>query len=117
MTTTQHTPGPWRVCNSRDIFPDDNDREGRRYIAHIGPELDLHYCDLTFDECKANAQLIAAAPDLLEATEFMLLLYDETRTALHTLLTGGDKMDEMADKALAALAKARGQDSPGDGTI
>ena len=57
----KHTPGPWRVCDEF-ILAGGTGREGRIIAANIDR---IHY------ECQpdnlANAQLIAAAPDLLDA--------------------------------------------------
>jgi hypothetical protein len=66
---SKHTPGPWMVTNGIDIWPDDGDMRGLRHIAmchplHGYPELEDH---LEWDERIANARLIAAAPELLEA--------------------------------------------------
>jgi hypothetical protein len=49
---------------------------------------------ITQGECDANARLIAAAPDLLKALEY-ILSYDDTV--------------EGADAARVAIAKARGE--------
>ena len=50
---------------------------------------------------EANAHLIAAAPDLVEALEALV-----TRTEPYTIEQG---YDYWIDKAIAALAKARGE--------
>jgi hypothetical protein len=61
---TAHTPGPWQVCwplNNLDITEIrtvKNERTG--HIATAG----VSFCK---DETLANARLIAAAPELLEA--------------------------------------------------
>ena len=66
---TKHTPGPWDIHESEgriEIHPAD-DIDGLRVIA------DLVFGDtLSADECRANARLIAAAPDLLEALKQIL---------------------------------------------
>ena len=57
----KHTPGPWTVSNGTDVFPD-IDVDGVAQIAD---------CSLSnaidFEEEKANARLIASAPELLLA--------------------------------------------------
>lgn len=60
--TGKHTPGPWYA----DAYGDDCDgigvcAKGKGIVADV----DSDYCDT--DEMHANAHLIAAAPDLLEA--------------------------------------------------
>ena len=66
----KHTPGPWKrsVTNEHVVGPD-----GRRVATPwIGSE-----------EWQANARLIAAAPDMLEAlTEIEALCHSETRQKL-----------------------------------
>ena len=62
----QHTPGPWVLFNAVDeyytsIIPD---REDRIFdICHFHFPVDK----IEYAECEANARLIAAAPDMLEA--------------------------------------------------
>ena len=56
----KHTPGPWSV----------DDNHGKRYIEPIySNEPIAEICKKKGDEYTANARLIAAAPDLLEALE------------------------------------------------
>lgn len=61
--TTEHTPGPWRILD-HSILCDNVNAYGNFHIASFDR------CDerLT-EEDHANARLIAAAPDLLEACE------------------------------------------------
>jgi hypothetical protein len=54
-TVVMHTPGPWRVKNGRVETSD-------RYIAAI-----LYAESRVTNEDKANARLIAAAPEMLVA--------------------------------------------------
>ena len=69
MTTqATHTPGPWRPYENPSLEPDNAhaigvtmDRDVRNDVAAC------NLLGLDLDECKANARLIAAAPDLLEA--------------------------------------------------
>jgi len=88
---SNHTPGPWAVFDfSRDMILDSNGD----LIAVI--------IDGKSDETKlANARLVAAAPDLLEALEealkeFLFDCYDD-----HPL----------AEKWRAAITKATGETS------
>lgn len=58
----KHTPGPWIYDPDNDRYPlvvRDNDT---RIIAHIEDNRAF-----PLPECEANAKLIAAAPELLEA--------------------------------------------------
>ena len=76
MTQDKHTPGPWRVI----IDDDGNPLSGRPSVA-ASDELDcaiVHWDGFIQEywrsargdkEIHANARLIAAAPDMLEALE------------------------------------------------
>ena len=106
----QHTSGHWAI-ESPDISgapfrvrKSENHPQGDLTICHVNPYLAC--------ESEANAQLIAAAPDLLYALE-------ESRIALTfyrnwmALQTGG-RTDypfgiKTEDKARAAIAKAKGE--------
>lgn len=65
---TQHTAGPWRVCQpytNRNVFPIGHDRQdGATDI--LG---EVNGIGGTEQEDRSNARLIAAAPELLEALE------------------------------------------------
>lgn len=98
---TEHTPGPWTVSADRDAWG--------FYMLH---DVASHECD-ECDECDdaieshcprcgwerddANARLIAAAPDLLEALEMLL---DTKRMA---------PLRVAQAQARAAITKARGE--------
>lgn len=73
MTDTAHTPGPWDEGNPHEVTdgmirvygPSD---EGPALVAEV-------YIQPGFDaQAEANATLIAAAPDLLEAIRGLLAL-------------------------------------------
>lgn len=88
---TKHTPGPWETndkrpqCNGIGIF------SGSQFLAFVG-DSDSQ------TPCEANARLIAAAPDLLEALRSITDAADEKRvTAKHYEI------------ARAAIAKATGE--------
>lgn len=76
----KHTPGPWRY--TREITKQGIDKAfivGERYIAEIfnfcNPHSAPQYTtenDGFFVEAQANARLIAAAPDMLEALKAVL---------------------------------------------
>ena len=82
MPVTKHTPGPWRVANGVQI------RSARDQIAKVWM--------MRNGEGNANARLIAAAPELLEALKAVTLSTDAVAygAALH--------------QARAAIAKAGG---------
>ena len=82
-----HTPGPWQVCNHPF-------REYPRVTNRLGA--------FVADANEANARLIAAAPELLEAVRF----------ANGALSVGGaptrGECQEMRERFAAALAKFGG---------
>lgn len=90
MTTT-HTPGPWTH------HPEDNiitDASGRRLI-----EWQARSVSVSVEERDANARLIAAAPELLEALAALIGCIDH----------GSDNPTLKLDAARAAIAKATGE--------
>ena len=93
--TSKHTPGPWILKFGKGILHD--------YIIR-GPNgwpvaCFEHYKQATKKETKANARLIAAAPELLEALERLMVECDLV----------SDNALEAYTKARAAIAKATGE--------
>lgn len=105
---SKHTPGPWfTFANATCVGgpagilgnPSGADTAG---IAHCGMALRAG------DELQANARLIAAAPDLLEALQAML---KDSETVRRVMLAeaGIGMVDENAlSMARTAIAKATG---------
>lgn len=95
---SKHTPGPWH----RNVPP------ARKYCVVFSGR-NTHVAavksdGLTDSEIEANCNLIAAAPDLLEALEVILRKY-EAQADYAEIDTDG----ESVAKANAAIAKARGE--------
>lgn len=100
MSTAQHTPGPWWVTDS-------GVRDAGGYICHTLKAQHYEGQDERYEretaERAANADLIAAAPDLLaqlrSAREFIAGFHgDDTQEGIQ----------EMLDAYDAAIAKAAG---------
>lgn len=84
MSELKHTPGPWEVLNQTEVFTalgaDSGDgvkalTSDGWMVADCGDSLtfsEAGFVELGLDVRKANAKLIAAAPDLLEALEAMV---------------------------------------------
>jgi hypothetical protein len=87
------TPGPW------DIFPTPNDPD---FVYEIGSFCAIYASDAN---AKADAYLIAAAPDLLAALLVLTSLADGPNGGV----TGAMKRDALA-AARAALSKATTHD-------
>lgn len=102
--TAKHTPGPWKldkrngnfnkgIIDIRPLAPNCRDIvDANRLCATVNPK---YSSGITVDEAKANARLIAAAPELLEALEF-------AREQMNPSVFQVKKID-------AAIAKARGE--------
>jgi hypothetical protein len=58
MKNSKHTKGPWRHDGTQVIA-------NNRHLTRISRHLDCHDCEF----CKADARLIASAPEMLEALE------------------------------------------------
>jgi hypothetical protein len=101
MQKPTHTPGPWHIANSKSghfcVWGDASHRQqgySECCICVISPIQNITTID------KANAALIAAAPDLLEAA----------KQALQVFVDQGWDDDLSAAKSLkAAIAKAEGK--------
>ena len=103
---SKHTPGPWKIVDAWNYYmvEGQNDEE---IIWQDGP-----YQTPTIN--KANACLIAAAPDLLEALEQTLQLAidweDEARGTWQDEALGFSHNDDpIIKKARAAIANAKGE--------
>ena len=99
--SAKHTPGPWR---SRNRLGSGNWKDERSIGVESFEWIIADVCgdiDHT-DEARANARLIAAAPDLLQALIDVCASNDEVA---HPQWKGSP--DEVA--ARAAIAKARGE--------
>jgi hypothetical protein len=91
---TSFTPGPWRVndLNPYEVYSINPSQR----IADCRP----NGCICHTEQDRANARLIAAAPELLHA---LFKIYDEDG------LTGQDRIDFIEDIALTAINLATGQ--------
>ena len=103
MTTTKHTPGPWEIGDIEDGWVEIDSRISN--IHHLG--LAKVVWKMEDDEktprCEANARLIAAAPEMLEALEFFVERFSPVE---HELIFS---KRHALQKARAAIAKATGE--------
>lgn len=91
---SKHTPGPWEWQDGEEALV------GPKHVVMLETNYGLTFAKYPGGEIeKANARLIAAAPDLLEALE------------LADCVLSGRNMDlrVVAHKVHDALAKARGE--------
>lgn len=89
MTETKFTPGPWFISRKFVVGPRDQE-DGQSYGMIVG------VADVYGENRSADAHLIAAAPELYEVL-------------IGAMELGGAIQMCLYDKALAALAKARGE--------
>ena len=95
--TAKHTPGPWRIDrnNSWPIYVSaESDGEG---VAMMDGLLELR---------EANARLIAAAPELLQALEWMQSLFLPSGAYQEKFQ---DQLSMALEKAEAVIRKAKGE--------
>ena len=102
MTANKHTPGPWRY-EEAEVWAT---APMRFNLTTAGTPMIATLCKHEDAEggfpVEANARLIAAAPELLEALEFITESY---ASALSNL---GQTDDEALSEARAALSRVRG---------
>ncbi|MCD8350065.1 MAG: hypothetical protein LUC93_05565 [Planctomycetaceae bacterium] len=97
----KHTPGPWKLWD--ELHPDGDER---RPNVVVMPEVadqgsGNKYACVGGGNIDANARLISAAPDLLEACEVAFRAVTSKPTT--------EKWMNMIDVLRAAIAKAKGE--------
>lgn len=110
MSESKHTPGPW-IFEPTEVgggpwphYGLINGRDGGPVPIHIvlDPKLDVE----DDYEAQANARLVAAAPELLEALQAIIQRENDFNRWGQGTLIG----DSVADNARRAIAKATGQE-------
>jgi len=110
MSEQRHTPGPWKWMQAKDA-------RGNHCAYAVWPDLDRPYTDSprghqicrtpdgTTPEAAANAQLIAAVPELLDACKLLLGSLEYLHGESSPDPFGRIGLEKL-DKARAAIAKA-----------
>ncbi len=110
--TTKHTPGPWEVEVDERTEICRITRSDIPYIAGfniVSKDSEIVGCEgiLSDEQAAANARLIAAAPDLLEAADYgqaaLMFMAIKAKTSEDRA-----EFNRRADFISAAIAKARG---------
>lgn len=120
MADQKHTPGPWTARNLQaETYKSSACRElGRQKGFYIcGPKdasdfvADVFFSSHDLGEAEANARLIAAAPDLLEACELMYAAWKELMPNLKQGVVQDYELvcTTAPVAATKAIAKATGQ--------
>lgn len=106
MSETKWTAGPWLASeDGAEVCPASGEKSFVEFCLIHGPWTDHDWYGA--EEAKANAHLIAAAPELYSVLEAVA-----TRLDLERRERGPDAVfpaAAMVDIALATLAKARGE--------
>lgn len=112
----KHTPGPWRVYGKGDHLRIEARRQSSGHMVIVegvgGYRLGDGYSDLS--QLEANARLIAAAPELLEALEDLLTVYSkpDDRICCNGVdcgCMGATEHQRAEHYARELIAKARGE--------
>ena len=99
-----HTPAPWTVFTCASNPEIQINSAPMTTVATVTTPA-LHLTDFTQAECEANAQLIAAAPELLEACG-ALVDWDTEHEGIYS--QHNPAVGRLIAQAKAALAKAEG---------
>jgi hypothetical protein len=99
---TKHTPGPWSIQGQWQLKTDTGEWVDAECVEAPKWGIIGAWVDASCDEAAANARLVAAAPELLEACKSML--------SSGGLI--GDRPDVLSavQKLRRAVAKAEGRD-------
>tara|TARA_S200002703_G_scaffold123010_1_gene108940 strand:+ start:24 stop:323 length:300 start_codon:yes stop_codon:yes gene_type:complete len=96
---SEHTQGPWKVSNRFDIYEIGKYGFSGTYIGTTCGNAELPESIKQIDE--ANAKLIAAAPDLLEACKLFVMAWEKSLQL--------EKTDIALSAAKYAIKKAEGE--------
>lgn len=96
---SKHTPGPWMQSDAT-VYALTPDGKRNRFWTSVQSVCRPEIGEASQEECRANAHLIAAAPDLLEAAKKLIRAGEEG---------DADLAMEAHDDLRAAIAKAEGK--------
>ena len=100
-----HTPGPWTVRGQGFVVGGEGDALNADYVALTlitAPSVPSNH-QPDAEEARANAHLMAAAPELFAALKLLLTTHDASCVDAEACQIGG------IDLARAAIAKAEGR--------
>ena len=96
MSNSKHTPGPWYALRGqRNISIRYKTGDGLLPMVNVASVRGQFPTDCPYGSSEANARLIAAAPELLEALQFVMT-------------ASGEQLSTAFEQAEAAIAKATG---------
>lgn len=99
---TQHTPGPWEIEPHSTIDK----------CFNVGPGISIDYDDVNHEEQDANARLVSAAPELLEALQLIIGMAEDgyklhIKNGSHQEFLSEDR--DALIKANQVIKKAKGE--------
>jgi hypothetical protein len=108
-----HTPGPWKIAYSDGSGPEYITASNQsiatlRWGCSCCKDTPDSFDDMSEEE-QANAQLIAAAPELLEALEIVAASLDEAISLTDEGKAFNQRWQREYSQARAAIAKAKGE--------
>jgi hypothetical protein len=108
MSAATHTPGPWRIGGDCDGFAWVVAPDGRS-VANIEDGSFARRVRFEAQTVKANAALIAAAPELLAALTLLIKAGEKLHADLSTVegMRNMGALLSASDAARAAIAKAK----------
>jgi ATP adenylyltransferase/5',5'''-P-1,P-4-tetraphosphate phosphorylase II len=101
MMEKEYTEGPWEIPSPQTIGAYEVIGDAHQLVALVYGE--------SHDKQEANACLISAAPDLLEALQHVDILMGEPDDTLDYQALIGRRMLEMWPRIQAVINKAKGQ--------
>lgn len=112
MTKTKHTPGPWAIEMHASIAGIDS---GWTTVSSAkNPGLIIAECGVRIlpdlmpkEQMQANARLIAAAPELLEAAKVLDSYFDDPESYLEAIEASGDTEETIIQVNVADWCKLR----------
>jgi hypothetical protein len=109
MSAPMHTPGPWRSEKGSDGFVIVGNPKWRCTRFGVRGEWEIAVIDTDGEDDGANARLITAAPELLDAAEKAIALIDDmARFVGQMALRDYGNFDAAPTALRHAIAKARG---------
>ena len=101
---SKHTPGPWEVLEDKSMIS---------VVTECAEICDIVHDVRPVSENLANARLIAAAPEMLEALESVLRVVDlgnASGDSAEAFAEWSQEHETMAQAVYAAVKKARGEE-------
>ena len=112
MSEAKHTPGPWELdgLTVYKLTDEPKHKQANVFCARVDAGYTLTNGRTSFQECQANARLIAAAPELLEAAQMVIAWYEAEDDHSKADFYERMQMCRDSESALrAAIAKATGE--------